>query len=145
MKEEVEADEVHINAGSKGNNGTRPEDRAPRRRGLKKGRGTYETDKTPASGLVECEGGTDLSVVKNAQTQTIQAIMGGVIAPNTTIYSDGYDIYNFVDRSPNYTRAQVCHSAGEYALDLDHDGIYETHVNTQDGAWSLLRPWIRPS
>ncbi len=36
LKEEVEADEVHITAGSKGNNGTRPEDRAPRRRGLKK-------------------------------------------------------------------------------------------------------------
>ena len=83
--------------------------------------------------------------LKNAQIQMIQAIMEGMIAPNTTIYCDGYDIYNFVDRSPNYTRAQVCHSAVEYALDFDHDGIYETHVNTQDGAWSVLRPWIRPS
>ncbi len=89
---EVEADEVHITAGSKDNNGTRPEDRAPRRRGLKKGRGTFETDKTSVSGLIEREGGPDLSVVKNAQTQTIQAIMEGVIAPNTTIYTDGYDI-----------------------------------------------------
>ena len=95
-------------------------------------------------GLVEREGGLDLSVVKNVQTQTIQPIMEGAIAANTTIYTDGYEIYNFLDRSPNYTRAQVCHSAGEYALDLDHDGIYETHVNTQEGVWSLLRPWIRP-
>ena len=33
---EVEADEVYITAGSKGNNGSRPQDREPRKRGLKK-------------------------------------------------------------------------------------------------------------
>ena len=48
-------------------------------------------------GLVEREGGLDLSVVKNVQTQTIQPIMEGVIAANTTIYTDGYEIYNFVE------------------------------------------------
>ena len=36
LSEEVEADEVYITAGSKGNNQTRPNHRAPRRRGLKK-------------------------------------------------------------------------------------------------------------
>jgi len=36
LTEEVEADEVYITAGSKGNNGTRPKDRNPRRRGFKK-------------------------------------------------------------------------------------------------------------
>jgi len=95
-------------------------------------------------GLVERQGALNLSVVKNVQTKTIQPIMERVIAPSTTIYTDGYDIYNFVDRSLNYTRLEVCHSAGQYAIDLDQDGICETHVNTQEGAWSLLRPWIRP-
>ena len=74
----------------------------------------------------------------------IQPIIERVIASGTTIYTDDYDIYNFVNRSPNYTRLEVCHSAGEYAIDLDHDGNCETHVNTQEGACSLLRPWIRP-
>ena len=41
-------------------------------------------------GLVEREGGLDLSVVKNVQTQTIQPIMEGAIAANTTIYTVGY-------------------------------------------------------
>lgn len=36
LSEEVEADEVYITSGSKGNNGSRPEDRDPRKRGLKK-------------------------------------------------------------------------------------------------------------
>jgi len=36
LGKEVEADEVYITAGSKGNNGSRPQDREPRKRGLKK-------------------------------------------------------------------------------------------------------------
>jgi hypothetical protein len=42
---EVEADEVYITAGSKGNNSSRPKDRKPRRRGLKK-RGEVHTTQT---------------------------------------------------------------------------------------------------
>ncbi|MBM7071547.1 IS1595 family transposase, partial [Shewanella sp. 202IG2-18] len=26
----------------------------------------------------------------------------------------------------------------------DGDGFYEVHVNTMEGFWSLLRPWLRP-
>ena len=70
--------------------------------------------------------------------------MESIIAPDTIVYTDEYNIYNFIDRSKIYTRRTVCHSRGEYAIDLDYDDINETHVNTEEGLWSLLRPWIRP-
>jgi len=38
----------------------------------------------------------------------------------------------------------VFHSRGEYARDEDGDGFCEVHVNTMEGFWSLLRPWLRP-
>ena len=53
-------------------------------------------------------------------------------------------IYNFLKKSDDYTHLTVCHSKGEYALDFDGDGKCEVHSNTQEGIWSLLRPWIRP-
>lgn len=145
LRGEVEADEAYVTSGCKGNNETRPEDRPPRKRGLKKrGRGTYETEKVPILGIVQRQGNIHLEVTKNVKTSTVQPIINSVVAPNTTIYTDEYNIYNFLDRSDQYSHLTVCHSKGEYALDLDGDGIYETHSNTQEGAWSLLRPWLRP-
>jgi len=38
----------------------------------------------------------------------------------------------------------VCNVEGEYARDDDGDGFCETHVNTIEGFWSLLRSWLRP-
>ncbi len=38
----------------------------------------------------------------------------------------------------------VCPGQGEYAHDDDDDGVYEVHVNTAEGFWSLLRSWLRP-
>lgn len=145
LEGEVESDEVYITAGSKGNNGSRPVYRAPRKRGLKKrGRGTYDTDKVPILGLVQRGGDVHFSVVRNVQTKTIKPIMEKLIASNTTIYTDEYNIYNFLDQTSDYKHISVCHSKGKYAIDIDGDGICEAHVNTQEGAWSLLRPWIRP-
>ncbi|MFQ5615176.1 MAG: transposase, partial [Anaerolineales bacterium] len=52
-----------------------------------------------------------------------------------TVYTDGYNIYNFLRRS-GYQHATVNHSAGEYARG-------EVHVNTVEGWWSLLRDHLR--
>lgn len=43
-----------------------------------------------------------------------------------------------------YAHQSVCHSRGEYARDAAGDGVYEVHVNTMEGVWSLLRSWLRP-
>ena len=91
--------------------------------------------------MVQRQGDVHFEVTKNVQTASVQPIIEQTIASNTTIYTDEYNIYNFLDRSNHYTHVTVCHSKG---LDLDGDGKYETHSNTQEGIWSLLRPWLRP-
>lgn len=94
--------------------------------------------------MVQRQGKIHLKVTKNVQTLTVQPLIEKIVAPETTIYTDEYNIYHFLDRSTDYTHLTVCHSKDEYALDLDGDGKYETHSNTQEGIWSLLRPWLRP-
>ncbi len=142
----MESDEIYITAGCKGNHNTRPQDRAPRGRGLKykRGRGTYETDKTPILGLVCREGDLYMQILRNVKTETIPPIIETVVASNSTIYTDEYAIYNFLDRSDQYTRKIVCHSKGEYAIALNAEGTSVAHTNTQEGIWSLLRPWLTP-
>lgn len=66
--------------------------------------------------------------------------MEGIICKDATVYTDEYAICNFLDQSADYTRLTVCHSMGQYAIDLDGDGMNETDVNTEEGLWSLLRP-----
>lgn len=146
MTDEVESDEIYITAGCKGNNNSRPEDRPARRRALKhkRGRGTYDSDKTPVLGLVSRKGGLYMQTLRNVKTATIQPIIETVVAANSTIYTDEYAIYNFLDRSENYTRHIVCHSRGEYAIALTEHENSVVHTNTQEGIWSLLRPWLRP-
>jgi transposase len=39
---------------------------------------------------------------------------------------------------------RVNHRRGEFACDEDGDGLYEVHVNTMEGFWSLLRSWLHP-
>lgn len=111
---------------------------------LKKRRGTYETDKVPIMGCVQRNGEVRFKVTRNVQTVVVKPLIEQWVAPDSIIYTDDYNIYNFLEKAEHYTHKVVCHSAGQYAIDLDGDGINETHCNTQEGLWSLLRPWIRP-
>jgi transposase len=43
-----------------------------------------------------------------------------------------------------YLHKTVNHGNSEFARDEDGDGFCEVHVNTIEGAWSLLRSWLRP-
>ena len=104
---EVEADEVYITAGSKGNNGSRPQGQDPRKRGLEK-EGEKHTTQTnrpacalhlPASagqavlGIVERNGNIVFEMCKNLQVDTIRPIISDVIKDNTIFYTDEYYIY----------------------------------------------------
>ncbi len=51
-----------------------------------------------------------------------------------TIYTDEYSVYDFLESS-GYLHESVNHSAGEYARG-------DVHINTQEGTWSLFRPFI---
>ncbi|MDF2576957.1 MAG: ISXO2-like transposase domain protein [Chlamydiales bacterium] len=81
--------------------------------------------------------------MENVQTKVIKPVIAKFIATGTTIFTDEYDIYNYLSNS-RYFHKTVCHSAGEYARDDDGDGFCEDHVNTMEGVWSLLRSWLRP-
>ncbi len=56
------------------------------------------------------------------------------VAKGATVYTDEYDVYHFLAQA-GYDHASVNHSAKEYARG-------EVHVNTVEGAWSLVVPWM---
>ena len=143
---EIEADEVYIVAGHKGN----PEivrrlGREGRRRRLRgaRGRGTLATEKPPVFGLIQRGGDVVLNMLPNVQQTTIKPIIAKTVEQGSLMFTDEYNIYN---RLPEwgYEHKTVNHSIGEYARDEDGDGFHEVHVNTMEGFWSLLRSWLRP-
>ena len=82
-------------------------------------------------------------MLPNVQQETIKPIIETVVAKNTLIYPDEYDIYARLT-AWGYQHKTVCDAHGEYARDEDGDGFCEVHVNTMEGVWSLLRSWLRP-
>ena len=143
---EVEGDEVYIVAGHKGQPAkVEKAGRTPRKRRLKgkRGRGTLAGDKPPILGLLQRDGDVFIKMLPNVQQVTIQPVILSVVAPDSLIYTDEYNIYS---RLPawGYQHKTVNHSAGEYARDEDGDGFHEVHINTLEGFWSLLRSWLRP-
>src|SRR5262249_49185444 len=57
------------------------------------GRGTLEKDKPPILGLIRRGGQVVLQMLANVQQKTIQPIIETMVAQNTLIYTDEYDIY----------------------------------------------------
>jgi hypothetical protein len=66
-----------------------------------------------------------------------KSIIQAIIAPDTLIYTDEYDIYEKLNEW-GYQHKTVCHSKGEFARDEDGGGFCEVHVNTIEGFWYLL-------
>lgn len=143
---EVEADEVYVVAGHKGHReAVRAQGRPARRRRLKgaRGRGTLAKEKPPILGLIQRGGELVIRMLENVQQVTIEPVIRTCVAKGTRFYTDEYDIYTRLN-AWGYDHQSVCHSRGEYARDADGDGVYEVHVNTMEGVWSLLRSWLRP-
>jgi transposase-like protein len=132
----VEFDEVYVIGGLKGRAGQLDLDRAPRKRGLRwPGRGTWDSDKVPILGLVDRQGHIYLVPCANVQSDTIQPLIEYLTDQGATLYTDEYNIYNFLKRI-GYQHQTVNHSQGEYARG-------QVHVNTVEGLWSLLRDHLR--
>lgn len=132
----VEIDEIYIVGGQKGRAGGLPLLRPPRCRGLKKrGRGDWASDKIPVLGLVDRQGQVYLIPCANVKSQTIQPFVEHLVERGATVYTDSYNIYNFLRRL-GYQHERVNHSQGEYARG-------EVHVNGVEGLWSLLRDHLR--
>lgn len=121
----VEADETYV--GGKPRKKNRVEDREP----AKRGRGT---SKTPVIGAVE-RGGKVVAEVANGLSgrNILQFLKGAVDPQGTLLITDEYKAYAVASRS-HFQHAVINHSVA-YA-----DG--DTHTNTIEGFWSLLkRSW----
>lgn len=136
LQGKVEFDEVYIIGGLKGKAGKIKLARAPRKRGKRQpGRGTWESDKVPLLGLLDRQGHIYLVPCANVQTETIQFLIEYLTEQGAKVYTDSYNIYNFLHRV-GYQHQRVNHSKREYARG-------EVHVNTVEGLWSLLRDHLR--
>jgi transposase len=109
----------------------------------KRGRGTLAGEKPPVLGLIQRSGEVVLPMLANGQQQTIQPILKQTLQVGSLIFTDEYAIDARLEHW-GFRHKTVNHAAGEYARDDDGDGVYEGHVNTLEGFWSLLRSWLRP-
>ena len=101
------------------------------------------SEKPPVFGMIQRGGEVVINLLKNVQKATIKPFIEKTVAIGSLIYTDEYNIYHSLE-DWGYEHKSVCHSKHEYARDEDGDGFYEVHVNTMEGFWSLLRPWLRP-
>jgi transposase-like protein len=108
----------------------------------KRGRGTLESEKPPILGLLERGGRVVLKMLANVQQKTIKPLFEKFVKAGSMVNSDEYVIYDRLE-AWGFGHVSVNHSAGEFARDADGDGVFEVHVNTLEGFWSLLRSWLR--
>jgi transposase-like protein len=102
-----------------------------------------EKEKPPVFGMLQRSGEVVIRMLENVKQVTIGPLIRGTITAGSVVYTDEYDIYSRL-QDWGYDHRTVCHAKGEYARDDDGDGFCETHVNTLEGFWSLLRSWLRP-
>lgn len=146
LEGEVEFDEVYIVAGHKGNpKAVSEEGREGRRNRLKgaRGRGTLAKEKPPVFGMIQRNGELVIAMLPDVQQKTIKPIIENHVRLGAQIFTDEYNIYSRLEEW-GYRHKTVNHSICEYARDEDGDGFHEVHTNTMEGAWSLLRSWLRP-
>ena len=93
--------------------------------------------------MIQRSGEVVIRMLANVQQVTIEPILRATIAIGTVVYTDEYDIYSRLTQW-GFEHQTVNHDNKEYARDDDGDGFCEVHVNTMEGFWSLLRPWLRP-
>jgi transposase len=108
----------------------------------KRGRGTAQDDKVPVLGMIQRNGFVIIRALENVQRKTIQPLIQRFVQSGSKVFTDEYCIYSWL--SGFYEHQTVNHGQGEFARDEDGDGKFEVHVNTMEGFWSLLRPWLRP-
>ena len=78
----------------------------------------------------------------NVRGNAIAGFPGDDITPDEADPPPGRTFYNGLPEMGR-PRATVCHAAGEWARDVDGDGIREVHVNTLEGLWTGLRNFLR--
>ena len=93
--------------------------------------------------LIQRGGQVILQMLPNVRQATIKPIITKAVTPCRLVHIDEYDIHARLS-AWGYGHETVCHACGEYARDEEGDDFHEVPVNTIEGAWSLLRSWLRP-
>lgn len=133
----VEADEIYLTAGNKGQSragGSKVLGRLPRRRGKKQppGRGHYTKDSPAIIAWVSRNGYTVLHIVKDFASETVQKAANIAVKAASSIYTDSARSYQTLS---GYIHEFVNHSKREYtSLDV--------HENRAENLISLLRPYV---
>lgn len=73
--------------------------------------------------------------VQNRNAETLEAVIGSHVAEGSTIHTDGWRGYRFLDNDHRYEHRVVNHSNSFVAID-------GTHTNTIEGTWSALKRCI---
>lgn len=129
----MEVDETYKNAGRKGKKGVRK----PRRRGRKgRGRGTYATDRPPIFTLRSRLLGIVVYRAHRRATKNVaKVIIRRHVKLGSMVYTDSYEIYDWLGRSRLYGHGTVNHSTGEYVRGC-------VHINGAEGANQRLKEFL---
>ena len=79
-----------------------------------------------------------IRMLANVKQVTIEPLIRATIVEGSVVHTDEYDIYSRLSEWGHDHRTD-CHAKDECAPDNVGDGFTETHINTLEGFWSLLR------
>lgn len=120
----VEVDETYIG----GKNKNRHADKK-----IEKSQGRSSKDKTPVVGMIERQGKLNARAVANVQSKTLTTEIIKYVKESASLHTDEW--LGYKGASKLYKHSIVKHGQGEYV-----NG--ESHTNTIEGFWSLLKRGI---
>ena len=124
LDNDVEADETYVGGKNKNRH---------KNKKVKSSQGRSAKDKTPVVGIIERGGKLNAQKVDNVQKETLSTLVINSVKESANLYTDEWVGYNGLDKMHNHSI--VHHGQGEFV-----NG--DTHTNTLEGFWSLLKHGI---
>ncbi|HUI78473.1 MAG TPA: IS1595 family transposase [Bryobacteraceae bacterium] len=107
-----------------------------------RGRGPQMDNKTPIVGMVQRKGRIIAKTTQNVRSHTLMGMVREYVLPKSTVYTDEAATYNRLSS----LRSSECKPLGYHHHRIPHsEKIYvlgDTHTNTVEGFWSLLKRGI---
>jgi transposase-like protein len=124
LDNDVEADETYVGGKNKNRH---------KNKKIEGSQGRSAKDKTPVVGIIERGGKLNAKKVDNVQKETLSKEVIGCVKESAKLYTDEWLGYRGLEKI--YKHSVVNHGQGEYV-----NG--DTHTNTLEGFWSLLKRGI---